>query len=612
MNIFANNIPVFRKIWGILSFSEKRNALYLLGLMLMGMVLETLSVGMVVPAIALLAQNDFIERYPSFHPVLYFFGNPSHQSLIIGGLAALLVVYFIKNFFQAIFAWQQSAFTFNLQSRLSQELFGIYLRQPYAFHLQRNSAHLIRNVFSDVGVFTGLSVAPTMLLLAEGFVLLGLCCLLLLIEPVGVMIVIGVLGAIAWKFHRLTSRYVSRWGEERQLHDGLRIQHIQQGLGGVKDVKLLGREAEFLDQYRVHCVKNARISQRTTFLSQLPRLWLELFAISAFVLLAFSMMAQGRALSAVMPTLGLFAAAAFRLMPTVSRMLSALQSLRFGLPVIDSLHMDLNLTVPASAEEMQTPVPFLERMEVDSICYTYAGAQSPALKNLSVSINRGETVGFIGCSGAGKSTLVDIILGLLEPDSGVVRVDRVDIQAHLRAWQDQIGYVPQSIYLTDDTLRRNVAFGLSNDQIDDDAVWRALHCAQLDEYVRGLPQMLDTVVGERGIRLSGGQRQRIGIARALYHDPAVLVLDEATSSLDTDTERGVMEAILELHGVKTIVVVAHRLSTVAHCDRLYRLDRGELVGAGTPEEMLSSQDLVYLQNNARHGGEQDVQTDNRC
>jgi ABC-type multidrug transport system fused ATPase/permease subunit len=289
------------------------------------------------------------------------------------------------------------------------------------------------------------------------------------------------------------------------------------------------------------------------------------------------MIGQHRDITRIMPTLGLFSVAAFRLMPSVNRVLGAVQSIRFALPAITTLHEELSLTAPEPVRKDATVV-FETQIELAGVSFRYPGATTPALENLSIRIRKGESVGFVGPSGSGKSTLVDVVLGLLTPSVGQVNVDGHDIQDDLRGWQDQIGYVPQSIYLTDDTLRRNVAFGLAPEQINNTAVERAIKAAQLDEFVATLSEGWETVVGERGVRLSGGQRQRIGIARALYHDPAVLVLDEATSALDGDTERGVMRAITALQGQKTILIVAHRLSTVEHCDRLYHLELGQIVG----------------------------------
>lgn len=584
----TTNLSTAHKIWNLLTSAERRSALVLLGLMLIGMVLETLGVGLVIPAIALLTQSDFARNYPMLQSVLQALGNPSQQTLVIGGMLVLVGVYLIKALFLALLAWQQTRFAFGVQAQLSQRLFTAYLRQPYMFHLQRNSAQLIRNVITEVNLFTGNGILPGLLLITESLVLLGLCSLLLIVEPLGALIVLSVLGTAAWGFNRLTRTHIARWGEARQYHEGLRIQHLQQGLGGAKDVKLLGRETDFLEQYRVHNAEGARVGRLQLTLQQLPRLWLELLAVSGLAILVFSMLAQGRALEAVLPTLGMFAAAAFRLMPSVNRVLGAVQSLRYGLPVIDILHKELNLATQNIAGTHSIATFFRAALELSKVTYTYPGTPEPALRDISLAIQRGESVGFIGASGAGKSTLVDILLGLLTPDTGEVRMDGKDIQTNIRNWQDQIGYVPQSIFLTDDTLRRNVAFGLANKQIDNAAVQRAIQAAQLEEFVTSLPDGLETLVGERGIRLSGGQRQRIGIARALYHDPAVLVLDEATSSLDTTTEHDVMQAVRALQGTKTILIIAHRLSTVAHCDRLYRLEQGRVVEEGAPDNMLAS------------------------
>ena len=297
---------------------------------------------------------------------------------------------------------------------------------------------------------------------------------------------------------------------------------------------------------------------------------------------------RGKPLEALLPTLGLFTAAAFRLMPSVNRVLAGFQSLRFTLPVVDTLHSEFRLFNATIAPKHGQPLPFKHALTLHQVSFQYPSTEAQALRGVSLTIPLGASVGFIGGSGAGKSTLVDIILGLLTPVSGTVKVDGIDIQTNLRGWQDQIGYVPQSIYLTDDTLRRNVAFGLPADQIDEAAVWRAIQAAQLEQFVNDLPQGLDTPVGEHGIRLSGGQRQRIGIARALYHDPRIMVLDEATSSLDTATEREVMEAVRALQGNKTLLIVAHRLSTTEHCGRLFRLEQGRLVEEGETSVVLAT------------------------
>lgn len=578
---------ILRKLWTILEPGDRKDAIALFFLLFVGMLLETLGVGAVIPALALMTQPDLGARYPALQPWLKYLGSPPHEHLVIGGMVALVAIYAAKAAFLGFLAWRQARFVYGLQESISQRLFAGYLQQEYTFHLQRNSAQLIRNVIGQVGDITNV-MQQGLMLATEFFVLIGISALLLSVEPLGALLVVFSVGAAGFGFHRFTRRRITRWGEARQHHEGLRIQHLQQGLGGAKDVKLLGREHEFLNQYRIHNAGSAKIGRQQATLQAMPRLFLELLAVSGLAALVVVMVMRGKSVDTLLPTLGLFAAAAFRLMPSVNRVLGAVQSVRFSIPVVDTLLHELALLNSDKKSVTRRPLPFCNQLVVSHGCFRYPSALSPSLNNVSLSISRGTAVGFIGGSGAGKSTLVDVLLGLLTPDSGTVKVDGVDIRQNLRGWQDQIGYVPQSIFLTDDSLRRNVAFGLSDDQIDESAVWRALRAAQLEIFVKGLPEGLETKVGERGICLSGGQRQRIGIARALYHDPSVLVLDEATSSLDTETESGVMEAVRLLQGDKTLVIVAHRLSTVKNCDYLYRLAHGRIVAEGTVDNVLDA------------------------
>lgn len=579
-------IDTFVKLRSLLTPAERRAAVVLFGLMLIGMLFETIGVGLIVPVMTLILQNDLLASHPSIATHLQFLNGVSQRELIAWAILGLVGAYFIKNAFLALLIGKQTYFAYNVQEKLSQRLFTIYLRQPYTFHLQRNSAELVRNITGEVGILTGV-LTSGLLMCTEILVSAGIATLLLLVEPVGAVLAVFVFGGAAWLFNRVTRDKISQWGLERQIHDGLRLQHLQQGLGGAKDVKLLGREGEFLSQFQTHNVKSTRVWRLQATLQSYPRLMFEMLAVGGLAILVWSMLARQRDLASIVPTLGLFAAAAFRLMPSVNRILTAVQNLRYTVPVIGSLYRETQLPVPdAKAATSAGPVPFGKELRITGLDYRYPGAAQLALDGVSLAIRRGETVGFIGVSGSGKSTLVDVILGLLSPERGKVEVDGKDIQKDLRSWQDQIGYVPQSIYLTDDTLRRNVAFGVRDEEIDNVAVERAVRSAQLDTFVDSLPDGLDTMVGERGIRLSGGQRQRIGIARALYHDPSVLVLDEATSALDTDTETGVMQSVTALHGSKTIVIVAHRLTTVEKCDRLIRLEAGRVLEEGAPSVLL--------------------------
>lgn len=578
----------FKKLWSLLTAEQRRAAAVLLAFMFVGMVLETLGIGLVLPALALMTQDDLASKYPSILPWLEDLGNPNREKLVAIGMMVLVGVYAVKGLFLAFLSWRQAVFVYGLQANLSLRLFSGYLSRPYTFHLQVNSAQLIRNTINQVADITHV-IQQGLMLVTEIMVLLGVSALLLAAEPLGAVLVVCTLCAAGWGFNRATRKRILRWGEARVLHEGLRIQHLQQGLGGVKDVKLLGREADFLAQYDFHNKGSARAGQYQHSLQALPRLWLELLAVLGLAALVLAMMGQGKPLQTVLPTLGVFAAAAFRLMPSVSRVLAAIQNTRYYLPVIDTLGSELQTLGQFESEISGRVLPFRSSLKLERVSYQYPSADAPVLRDISISIPRGDAVGFIGGSGAGKSTLVDVILGLLTPSEGAVTVDGVDIQTCLRGWQDQIGYVPQAIFLTDDTLRRNIAFGLPDVDIDEEAVWRALRAAQLESFVLELPQGLETVVGERGIRLSGGQRQRIGIARALYHNPSVLVLDEATSSLDAATERGVMDAVSAMHGDKTIIIVAHRLSTVERCDHLFRLEGGRVVEEGNAAVVLGKE-----------------------
>lgn len=583
------------KLYALLTPVERKRALGLLGLMVLGMGLETLSVGLVIPAVALLVQGDAGATLPWLGGLLEASGSPSRPRLVVLGMLALVAVYLIKAVFLALLTWYQNRVAFGVQERISRELFANYLRQPYTFHLQRNSAELIRNAVNEVNQFWFFILNPVLVALGEGLVLLGICALLFTIEPVGALVVVLVLGIAGGVFHGYFRARLFRLGQERQGHYTARLQRLQEGLGGIKEIKLLGREPEVAARYAVHNTATARVERLHATLQPLPRIWIELLAIAAMAALVVALVLMGRDPAAILPTLGLFAAAAFRLMPSASRVLNTFQNVPYGLPSVNTLHEELVVATATDAESQAGADPaaprgpaltFQREIRLSGVEFSYPGAHEPALAGLSLAIERGGSVGFVGPSGSGKTTLVDIVLGLLTPTKGEVTVDGRNIKENLRSWQRQLGYVPQSVYLTDESLRANVAFGLPSDRIDEAAVVRALAAAQLEKLVASLPAGIHTFVGERGVRLSGGQRQRVGIARALYHDPPVLVLDEATSALDAETERGVMEAVAALQGNKTLLIVAHRMSTVEHCSRLYRLERGTVTAEGSPSELL--------------------------
>jgi ABC-type multidrug transport system fused ATPase/permease subunit len=544
------------------------------------MVIETLSLGLILPLIGLLTNSDYQSKYPK---VFDFFGNPSDKTLLVAGSLVLVAIYAVKNIFLYFSASVQRKFINNSSARISQMVFKSYLAQPYEFHLTRNSATLIRNAENANSVITG-GLDPFLVLLTDGLVAIGLFVLLMLVEPVGTLCVLVVFGGAAIGFQALTRKRITEWGRLRKTHMKMVLKHLQQGLGGVKEIKVLGRENEFFIEHEHHLVKSMEINRKYALIQLLPRLWLEVLAIIGLAILVAVMAGTRDDVSSFLPTLGLFAATAFRILPSIGRIMASFQTIAYSSPLIRTVDEDLKISVVADATQNEELL-FKREIKFENISFSYASAHRPSLQNVSLTILLGEAVGIVGPSGAGKSTLVDIFLGLLSPSEGVVSVDGEDIATGRRSWQDQVGYVPQSIYLVDDSLIRNIALGIPHDLIDHNAVLRALRAAQLEEFVSTLPLGLETIVGERGVRLSGGQRQRIGIARALYSNPQVLVLDEATSSLDTETERGVMDAVKALQGEKTVVIVAHRLSTVSYCSKIFSIEDARLVAVSPNRAM---------------------------
>ena len=576
-----NVLKMVSAVWSILNARQKGAALVLLVMMVGSMVLEMLGVGLMVPAIAVMTLGDAAPS-PRAEAFLEWLGNPTKKQLILGAFLALFVISLAKTCFLLVSAYWQSKFITALQTSLSRKLFSIYLHQPWSFHLGRNSADLGRTL-SEVGNFSQLC-ATMLASVSDSLVLVGIVAMLAFLEPTGTFVAAASLGGSMQVLSWITGKRMQQWGEQRFKVAELVGRQMSHGLGGAKDVKIRGRERYFVDQYDRYARVSANLSVRQIVMGQVPRMWLELVAVSTLCALAATMLWQGRDSRDMVASLGLFATAAFRLLPSVNRLALAAQNFRFGAAGLAALQHDLSLS--AAPPPASRGIEFQRSIALEGVVFRFPSAPSPALDGVTIRIPHGSAVGIIGGSGAGKSTAVDVLLGLLEPTAGRVTVDGIDIRDNLRGWQDMVGYVPQTSYLCDESLRSNVAFGMPNEEIDEVALARAIRAARLDDFVATLPDGLETVVGERGVRLSGGQRQRIGIARALYHDPAVLVLDEATSALDTATESEVMAAVNALQGAKTLVIIAHRLSTVEHCDAIYRLEGGRVIGSGTLADMV--------------------------
>ena len=578
-----------KKIYALLEPAFRKKAIFLLFLMFIGIIVELLGLGMILPLLSILSTEDMAATYPQSAPILELLGNPTQKELVFMALGTLVGIYLFKGLFLVFLAWYQTNFAYSLSSHLSTKLLRGYMAKPYSFHLGKNSADLIQNLTGEVSHLTG-ATSNLFMLITEASAIIGIMILLIAVEPLGAFTVIVLFGLLAVIFHRLTKKRLLAWGTERQVHDGFRYQYLLQSFGGVKDIMLLGKARYFTNRFQHHNTASFNLNIKYATLQHIPRLWFEVVGVIGLVLLMVSLIYQGRPLEAIIPTLAIFVAAAFRIIPSLNRMVAAVQTIKYAEPSINRLY-DENLGfIDLEAEVVTQPLAFKDEIELKEVQFSYEGTEGEFLK-VDLNIPVGKTIGFIGKSGSGKSTSIDIILGLLKPVSGKVLVDGIDIHDNIRAWQSQIGYVPQTIYFLDDTLRNNIAFGLKPEQIDEEAVLEAVKMAQIEEFVQSLPEGLDTIIGENGVRISGGQRQRIGIARALYHKPTVLVLDEATSALDNATEDGIMNSIAALHGEKTILIVAHRLRTVAMCDQLFLMEKGKVVKTGSYAEVMEKDQL---------------------
>ncbi len=572
---------VARIVRTVLTRGEKLRVAVLGALVLANVGLEMLGLGLFIPTLALLTSEDAVaDLRDSFAPL----ADMSDGAIVLAGMSALVAVFLLKNVLGLAIAWYQRTAIARISIRLTTDLFARYMRQPYEFHKRANSSVLIRNVQNAYLVVTD-GIGAIMSLATDGLVAAGILVVLVLVEPTGTAVVVAAFGVLAWMLQRTTRRRISRLGAARNLHNGQMLRRQQQGLNAVKEITVSGRRAAFLADHDRE-VEGMFMANRTYgFLQQVPRAWMEVVTVAGLALLIIVVVAQGRDPRDALPILGLFGVAAFRVQPSIMRMMISFQSLTFSRTIIETF--DADFVMPVAEEGAPRAVPRLAReIRLEQVGFRYEERGGPVFSGVEARIARGEKIGVVGPSGAGKSTLVDLLLGLVPPTEGRILVDDVPIAEGVASWQRQIGYVPQEIYLLDDTIGRNVAFGAELDAATTEAVWSALADAQLADFVRSLPDGLDTVVGERGVRLSGGQRQRVGIARALMGGPEVLVLDEATSALDAATETGVIDAIRAASRDKTVVVVAHRPSTLVDCDRIWRVADGGIADLGRPTESL--------------------------
>lgn len=577
----------------LLTPRERRRGLVVLAMMLLLALLETAGVASIMPFLAVLGNPEMVEANPALAWAYERGGFETVDSFLMAlGIGAFLLIV-ISALFRIVTLYAINRFTHMRRYSIGVRLLDIYIRQPYPFFLDKNSADLSKNILSEVDSLTMQVIRPGMNVISYGLVALILIGFLILLDPLVALVVtvgmVGAYGAIYLGFRGVLHRI----GGDRLQANRERFVISSEAFGGIKDLKVMGREEAYVKRFRNPAARFARHVAWFTTLSGAPKYLIEAVAFGGVLILALFLMSTRSDLGEVLPILGLYTFAGYRLLPAAQNIYHATSSLRFGVPAVDAIYEDLQRKIPQTRPvEVSSllPLPIGEGIRFEGLSFRYPGAPEDAIRDVDLFVRARSSVGVVGKTGAGKTTVADLILGLLEPTAGRILVgDNTLSRDVMRRWQRTVGYVPQSIYLADASVAENIAFGLDSEEIDRDAVERAARTAKIHSFIANdLPRGYETAVGERGVRLSGGQRQRIGIARAVYHDPAVLVLDEATSALDTGTERAIMDAVERLSGEKTIVIIAHRMTTVQTCDEIIVLDRGRVASVGRFEELKES------------------------
>lgn len=586
-------MQIVKQILALLSPDERARGSVLLGMVLVMGMLDAIGVASIMPFIAVLSNPALIESNSLLNilfEVSKTFGLATiDQFLFFLGLS-VFVLFSLSLAFKAVTTYFQLRFSLMLEYSIGKRLAESYMNQPYSWFLTRNSADLGKAILSEVGGVISGAVNPVITFISQGFVVISIFALIIMIDPVLAIIVSCTLAAVYGSVFTVVRRYLTSIGKERVKANRERFTVLSEAFGAAKEVKVAGLEQVFIRRFSKPAETYANNQAVAQIIGNLPRFLIEGVAFGGILLVLLYLLAEEGGFVNAIPVVAVYAFAGYRLMPALQQVFVAATQLRFAKPALDALHADfINLT-PERLLSDELPVTLDEAITLDCVEYTYPDASQLALNNLSLTIRAKSIVGFVGPTGSGKTTVVDLILGILEPQSGSLSVNgRVITGRDRSSWQSIIGYVPQQIYLSDDTVASNIAFGLDAKDINQADVVRAAKAANLHDFVWSeLPERYQTVVGERGVRLSGGQRQRIGIARALYRKPQLLVFDEATSALDNLTEQAVMDAIQNLAGEITIILIAHRLSTVKGCDTIFMLERGEVVGQGKYSELKAS------------------------
>ena len=586
-------MKLMKQLFYIFPLKQRLQYAGLFILQLVETALDFFGVALILPFVRLMISAEQMQSVWWYQLVSKVIGTSEMGSVLLFLTILMAIVYLIKNAFIMFLIWLRINFIGKSKIRMGARMITCYMHKPYTFHLQRNTSEIIRNINGDVnGSFSVISALFA--LVSDALIVISLTVYLFAIDyimTIGVLIALTICSAV---YFLIVRKKIRTFGQENRKVTAKMYKAIQQAMGGIKEVKIMGREKFFADVYKRCGTESVELSKRYNIISAIPGRLIETLCMFAILTIVGIKIVKGEDLREIIPNLSAFAIAAIRLMPRANSVNGHINSITFNKPSLEALYEDLTESDREEAERQKEieekkkqnrKVNIGEERNIfaKNITYTYPNKNEPVLRNVSVTVNAGESVGIVGLTGAGKTTLVDIILGLLKPQEGTVCYGALDIHEDYMEWQKHIGYIPQVIYLVDDTIRNNVALGVEEDKIDEDAIWRALENAQLADFVRSLEEGLDTVIGERGVRISGGERQRIGIARALYYDPEILFFDEATSSLDNATEKALMKSINELGAQKTMIIVAHRLTTLSGCDRVYKVEKGCVSETAIPQ-----------------------------